>query len=141
VFSGVGHLLGLDVRLLPFTLFCLLHRAVPKKKEELQLTDERTVKVHDVGGLPEGKSTNPLLRYLRLRVPLEEGFVVTVEPGFVSPSFLRPSLFFSLRSSSSLYEDRSTETVQQGTEADESEGKTGFTSTSSYSHLRRIPNG
>jgi Xaa-Pro dipeptidase len=37
--------------------------------------------VHDVGGLPEGKSTNPLLRYLRLRVPLEEGFVVTVEPG------------------------------------------------------------
>lgn len=37
--------------------------------------------VHDVGGLPEGKSTNSLLRYLRLRVPLEEGFVVTVEPG------------------------------------------------------------
>lgn len=37
--------------------------------------------VHDVGGLPEGKSTNPLLKYLRLRVPLEEGFVVTVEPG------------------------------------------------------------
>ena len=39
--------------------------------------------VHDVGGLPEGKSTNPLLRYLRLRVLLEEGFVVTVEPGSV----------------------------------------------------------
>ena len=37
--------------------------------------------VHDVGGLPEGKSTNPLLRYLRLRLPLKEGFVVTVEPG------------------------------------------------------------
>jgi Xaa-Pro dipeptidase len=37
--------------------------------------------VHDVGGLPEGKSKDPLLRYLRLRVPLEEGFVVTVEPG------------------------------------------------------------
>ncbi|GAA6061268.1 hypothetical protein JCM10212_000709 [Sporobolomyces blumeae] len=36
---------------------------------------------HDVGGLPEGRSTDPLLKYLRLRVPLEEGFVVTVEPG------------------------------------------------------------
>ncbi|GAA5868105.1 hypothetical protein JCM8547_003346 [Rhodosporidiobolus lusitaniae] len=48
---GVGHLLGLDV--------------------------------HDVGGLPEGKSTTePILKYLRLqKVPLEEGFVVTVEPG------------------------------------------------------------
>lgn len=30
-----------------------------------------TIESHDVGGLPEGKSTNPLLRYLRLRVPLE----------------------------------------------------------------------
>ncbi|GAA6057129.1 hypothetical protein JCM3770_004836, partial [Rhodotorula araucariae] len=37
--------------------------------------------VHDVGGLPEGRSSDPLLKYLRLRVPLEEGFVVTVEPG------------------------------------------------------------
>ena len=37
--------------------------------------------VHDVGGLPEGRSSEPLLKYLRLRVPLEEGFVVTVEPG------------------------------------------------------------
>ncbi|GAA6005165.1 hypothetical protein JCM10207_008528, partial [Rhodosporidiobolus poonsookiae] len=37
--------------------------------------------VHDVGGLPEGRSDDPLLKYLRLRVPLEEGFVVTVEPG------------------------------------------------------------
>jgi Xaa-Pro aminopeptidase len=37
---------------------------------------------HDVGGLPEGRSSDPLLRYLRLRVPLEEGFVVTVEPGY-----------------------------------------------------------
>ncbi|GAA5927621.1 hypothetical protein JCM3775_006035 [Rhodotorula graminis] len=48
---GVGHLLGLDV--------------------------------HDVGGLPdEGRhKTDPLLKYLRLRYPLEEGFVVTVEPG------------------------------------------------------------
>lgn len=36
---------------------------------------------HDVGGLPEGRSSDPLKRYLRLRVPLEEGFVVTVEPG------------------------------------------------------------
>ncbi|BGP07054.1 hypothetical protein JCM10049v2_002884 [Rhodotorula toruloides] len=39
------------------------------------------IDVHDVGGLPQGKSTEPLLKYLRLRVPLEEGFVVTVEPG------------------------------------------------------------
>ncbi|GJN89835.1 hypothetical protein Rhopal_002824-T1 [Rhodotorula paludigena] len=37
--------------------------------------------VHDVGGLPEGRSSDPLLKYLRLRVPLEENFVVTVEPG------------------------------------------------------------
>ncbi|GAA5888395.1 hypothetical protein JCM5296_003317 [Sporobolomyces johnsonii] len=36
---------------------------------------------HDVGGLPNGRSSDPLLKYLRLRVPLEEGFVVTVEPG------------------------------------------------------------
>ncbi|CEQ43014.1 SPOSA6832_04896 [Sporobolomyces salmonicolor] len=34
-----------------------------------------------VGGLPNGRSSDPLLKYLRLRVPLEEGFVVTVEPG------------------------------------------------------------
>lgn len=37
--------------------------------------------MHDVGGLPEGRSSEPVLKYLRLRVPLEEGFVVTVEPG------------------------------------------------------------
>lgn len=40
--------------------------------------------VHDVGGLPEGKSKDPLCKYLRLRVPLEIGFVVTVEPGYVT---------------------------------------------------------
>lgn len=34
-----------------------------------------------MGGLPNGKSQDPLLKYLRLRVPLEAGFVVTVEPG------------------------------------------------------------
>lgn len=31
--------------------------------------------------MPEGRSSEPLLKYLRLRVPLEENFVVTVEPG------------------------------------------------------------
>lgn len=46
--------------------------------------------MHDAGGLPEGKSKDPLLKYLRLRVPLEEGFVVTVEPGYVpSPTLSR----------------------------------------------------
>lgn len=49
--------------------------------------------VHDVGGLPEGRSSEPLLKYLRLRVPLEEGFVITVEPGCVeSPSCYRAAL-------------------------------------------------
>lgn len=45
--------------------------------------------VHDVGGLPQGNSKDPLMRYLRLRVPLEEGFCVTVEPGYILPPFPR----------------------------------------------------
>lgn len=48
--------------------------------------------VHDVGCLPEGHSKDLLLKYLRLRVPLEEGFVITVEPGLVLFSLLIISL-------------------------------------------------
>ena len=37
--------------------------------------------MHDVGGLPNGRSSDPLYRYLRLLRKLEVGWVVTVEPG------------------------------------------------------------
>ncbi len=38
---------------------------------------------HDVGGWPEGRerSERPGLKYLRIDLPLEEGYVVTIEPG------------------------------------------------------------
>ncbi|SGY79591.1 BQ5605_C008g05172 [Microbotryum silenes-dioicae] len=45
--------------------------------------------VHDAGGLPQGKSKHSLMKYLRLRVPLEEGFVVTIEPGVYFNAFLQ----------------------------------------------------
>lgn len=54
--------------------------------------------VHDVGGLPEGKSKDPLLKYLRLRVPLEVGFVVTVEPGYVASKRLATSRVYRAES-------------------------------------------
>lgn len=37
--------------------------------------------VHDVGGQPNYKDSDPYFKYLRLRRPLQEGMVVTNEPG------------------------------------------------------------
>jgi Xaa-Pro aminopeptidase len=48
------------------------------------------IDVHDVGGLPNGKSTDARLKNLRLRKCLQPGFVVTVEPGLPSPSRYLP---------------------------------------------------
>ncbi|KAI9233028.1 MAG: peptidase M24, structural domain-containing protein [Podila humilis] len=55
---GVGHMIGLDV--------------------------------HDVGGFPYGveRFKEPGIRYLRMRRPLEVGFVVTVEPGIYFTEFM-----------------------------------------------------
>ncbi|ODV98251.1 hypothetical protein PACTADRAFT_48044 [Pachysolen tannophilus NRRL Y-2460] len=43
---------------------------------------------HDVGGLPNYEDPNPMLRYLRIRRPLQEGMVVTDEPGVYFSPFL-----------------------------------------------------
>lgn len=43
---------------------------------------------HDVGGLPNYNDPNPMLRYLRLRRPLQKNMVVTNEPGIYFSPFL-----------------------------------------------------
>lgn len=48
---------------------------------------------HDVGGRPNYNDPDPLLRYLRLRRPLQEGMVLTDEPGvYFSPFLLKDVL-------------------------------------------------
>lgn len=44
--------------------------------------------VHDVNGLPDGKSQEVDLKYLRLRRALEENMIVTVEPGLYFCDFI-----------------------------------------------------
>lgn len=43
---------------------------------------------HDVGGQPNPKDDNVMFRYLRLRVPIPTGSVVTVEPGIYFCRFI-----------------------------------------------------
>ncbi|SSD59777.1 related to putative Xaa-Pro dipeptidase [Saccharomycodes ludwigii] len=50
---------------------------------------------HDVGGRPNYEDPDPYFRYLRIRRPLKEGMVVTIEPGiyfnpFIIREFLTP---------------------------------------------------
>lgn len=48
---------------------------------------------HDVGGRPNYDDADPKLRYLRLRRPLQEGMVVTNEPGlYFNPFLLKDTL-------------------------------------------------
>lgn len=84
----INHLLELGIFKKEFPVDEILESRVSCAFYPHGLGHSMGLDVHDVGGQPNYDDKDPLFKYLRIRIPLQAGMVVTNEPGCYFNKFL-----------------------------------------------------